>query len=397
MPSSATVLVTDGEHRASLAVTRSLGRAGYRVIVSSPRGRTIAGASRFASGSVVTPDPLSDPSGFIAALRGQCEAHKVQVLIPISDQSLGPVLDARASFGGVTIPFPPRDAYRRISDKGLLLEEAAALGITVPSQVVLAGPPSSTVLDRVGFPAVLKPARSVIKTPASQVKLSVGHSASREQLEASLALLPDSAYPILVQQRVVGPGLGVFLLMADGAPLAAFGHRRILEKPPSGGVSACSESVAVDPDLLRKSVELLRRFEWEGVAMVEYKLNSLTGQPFLMEVNGRFWGSLQLAIDAGVDFPRLLVDHALGRDVAPVTSWPAGVRCRWRLGEVDHFIARLRRSRQALSLPPDAPSFGSALAHAFVPALSPRARGEVCRLDDPMPQIVELLDWVRGR
>ena len=125
MPSSATILVTDGEHRAALAVTRSLGRAGYRVIVASPRGRTIAGASRFAAASVETPDPLRTPGAFTAALRVQCEAHRVQVLIPISDQSLGPVLEARASFGGVIIPFPPPEAYRRISDKRLLLDEAA--------------------------------------------------------------------------------------------------------------------------------------------------------------------------------------------------------------------------------------------------------------------------------
>jgi hypothetical protein len=155
--------------------------------------------------------------------------------------------------------------------------------------------------------------------------------------------------------------------------------------------------VEVDPDLLRRSVELLRRFGWEGVAMVEYKRDVETGQPFLMEVNGRFWGSLQLAIDAGVDFPRLLVDHALGRDVTPVMTWAAGVRCRWRLGEVDHLIARLRRNPTALSLPPDAPSIGRAFAHAFVPAIRRGERGEVCRLDDPMPQAVEFFDWIRGR
>jgi predicted ATP-grasp superfamily ATP-dependent carboligase len=397
MPSSATVLVTDGEHRAALAVARSLGRAGYRVIVASPRNRTIAGASRFAAATIVTPDPLIDPAGFVAFLGEQCALHGVRVLIPISDQSLDPILDHRASFQGVTIPFPSRDAYRRISDKGLVLEEAASLGIRVPSQVVLAASPSPSELERVGLPAVLKPARSVIKTPQAQVKLSVAHSANRAELEAALALLPDSAYPILVQQRVVGPGLGVFLLMADGAPIASFGHRRVLEKPPSGGVSVCSESVEVDPDLLRRSVELLRRFGWEGVAMVEYKRDVETGQPFLMEVNGRFWGSLQLAIDAGVDFPRLLVDHALGRDVTPVMTWAAGVRCRWRLGEVDHLIARLRRNPTALSLPPDAPSIGRAFAHAFVPAIRRGERGEVCRLDDPMPQAVEFFDWIRGR
>lgn len=397
MSSSATVLVTDGEHRAALAVTRSLGRAGHRVIVASSRTRTIAGASRFAAGRVVTPDPLVDPTAFVASLREHCERHEVRVLLPISDQSLGPVLEARASFRGVTVPFPDPEAYRRISDKGLVLEEAAALGIAVPSQLVLTGAPGPGQLDEVAFPAVLKPARSVIKTSRAQVKLSVKHSANRGQLEAALGLLPDSAYPILIQQRVVGPGLGVFLLMVNGAPLAAFGHRRILERPPSGGVSACAESVPVEAGLLRGSIDLLRRFGWEGVAMVEYKLDSATGQPYLMEVNGRFWGSLQLAVDSGVDFPRLLVEHALGVEPAPVTSWTTGVRCRWRLGEVDHLLARLRRSSSALALPPDAPSLSRAFGHALLPGLSRRARGEVFRWNDPLPQAVEAVDWLRGR
>lgn len=397
MSSSATVLVTDGEHRAALAVTRSLGRAGYRVVVLSPRARTIAGASRFAAATAVTPDPLADPTAWVAAVRALAEAHRARVLIPISDQSLGPILDARSSFTGVTIPFPDPAAYRRISDKGLVLEEASGLGIRVPTQLVLTGPPSAEELDRVRFPAVLKPARSVVRQSQAQVKLSVRHIADRAQLEAAIALLPDSAWPVLLQQRVIGPGHGVFLLMADGAPLAAFAHRRVLEKPPSGGVSVCAESVPVAPLLLQRSVELLRRFAWDGVAMVEYKLDAGSGEPFLMEINGRFWGSLQLAIDAGVDFPRLLVDHALGLPVAPVRTWKTGVRCRWRLGELDHLVARLRRSPGALALPPDAPSLATVVGHALMPGVGSRWRAEVCRWNDPWPQAVELLDWVRGR
>ena len=68
-------------------------------------------------------------------------------------------------------------------------------------------------------------------------------------------------------------------------------------------MSVYRESVAADPDLVRRSRALLDAFGWCGVAMVEYKLDERTGTPYLMEVNGRFWGSLQLAIDAGVDFP----------------------------------------------------------------------------------------------
>ena len=82
---------------------------------------------------------------------------------------------------------------------------------------------------------------------------------------------------------------------------AVFAHRRLREKPPSGGVSVYRESVAPDPSLVARAAALLAGLGWRGVAMVEMKTDARTGTPYLMEVNGRFWGSLQLAVDAGVD------------------------------------------------------------------------------------------------
>ena len=129
--------------------------------------------------------------------------------------------------------------------------------------------------------------------------------------------------------------------------------------------------------------------------MVEYKVDAATGTPYLMEINGRFWGSLQLAIDAGVDFPALLVDCALGApaDVAP-TPRP-GVRGRWWWGDVDHLLARLRRSPAQLSLPPGAPSRARA-ALAFL-AIGPAVRDAVLRVSDPVPFVLETVQWLQRR
>ena len=119
-------------------------------------------------------------------------------------------------------------------------------------------------------------------------------------MRSAIASLDDAAFPLLIQQRIVGPGTGIFLLVWDGTVRAVFAHRRLREKPPSGGVSVYSESIAAKPDLVERSRLLLERMKWNGIAMIEYKLDASTGVPYLMEVNGRFWGSLQLAIDAGV-------------------------------------------------------------------------------------------------
>ena len=206
---------------------------------------------------------------------------------------------------------------------------------------------------------------------------------------------PAEAYPILLQERIDGAGVGVFVLMRDDEVLAAFAHRRLREKPPSGGVSVLRESIALDPKLRDLSVALLRGFAWEGPAMVEYKVDS-TGKPYIMEINGRFWGSLQLAIDAGVDFPHMLISAATGEHVQPVTSYRTGVRSRWFLGDVDHLLLRLRHSPKALELEEQAPSRAQAVAD-FIKAFGPTSRSEVFRLSDPAPGFRELVEWFSFR
>lgn len=395
MPSSTTILVTDGEHRAALAVTRSLGRHGFRVVVASPREVSLAGASRWAAGQIQTPEPLEDPSGFAAAIIKHAAETGARVVLPITDQSILPVLEIRDQLTAI-VPFPALASWRTISDKATVAGRAETIGISVPGQRILARP-ESVELDALRFPVILKPARSLVMDGSTPTKHAVRYALDQPELSRVLASLPSTAFPLLMQEQIVGPGLGVFLLRWDGRLLASFAHRRLLEKPPSGGVSVCAESVGLSPELARQSLTLLEAFDWRGVAMVEYKQDRLSGRPYLMEVNGRFWGSLQLAVDAGVDFPVLLMRAALGESVMPVEHWRTGLRCRWRLGELDHLMARLRRPGRDASRRPDLPSIFTAVGHAVWPAWGPNQRGEVFRRGDPAPAIREVLEWIRGR
>jgi hypothetical protein len=157
-----------------------------------------------------------------------------------------------------------------------------------------------------------------------------------------------------------------------------------------------AECVAPDEGLQRQSEALLDQLGWNGVAMVEYKRDIATGTPYLMEINGRFWGSLQLAIDAGVDFPNLLLAAELGQPVEPVVDYQIGVRWRWWWGSVDHLLARLRRSDAALALPPGELPRWRAVA-ALLPPWREGDRCETFRRDDPRPFLRETLDWILRR
>jgi predicted ATP-grasp superfamily ATP-dependent carboligase len=187
------------------------------------------------------------------------------------------------------------------------------------------------------------------------------------------------------------------LLLWDGELKAQFAHQRLSEKPPSGGVSVYRESVSIDEGLRDLSRALLDRFGWRGVAMVEYKRDSATGQPYLMEVNGRFWGSLQLAIDAGVDFPRILVASALGDRTEEMPSYRVGVRSRWWWGQIDNLVGRVRRSAAIDPLPPDTRSTGRAFGDLLLGPLRRADYEEVLRWTDPGPFWNETIRWIGRR
>jgi predicted ATP-grasp superfamily ATP-dependent carboligase len=393
------ILVTDGDERSALAIVRSLGRKNeFEVFVCSRNGHSLAGASRYAREDRRVGDALVDPAAFAKRLALVSSKLRADVLIPVSEASLMAVLSYRELFGQVLLPFPAEGLFRQVCDKAAVLEAARGLGIATPVQHQALDEHALRRLlhsGELGFPLVIKPARSVIDATSGRAKIGVAHASNADELAARASRYDAAAYPLLLQQRVVGPGVGVFLLRWNGRILAAFSHRRLREKPPSGGVSVYSESIALEPELLRQAEALLEAFSWQGVAMVEFKIDAVTGIPYLMEINGRFWGSLQLAIAAGVDFPLLLLRAAQNDLPIPVREYRLGLRNRWWWGDVDHLITRFRRSDAELALPHGSPTRLAALLQFF--HWREDTQNEVLRLDDPAPFARETLNWLRGR
>lgn len=393
-----TVIVTDGEQRAALAVVRSLGAAGYRCIVTSSSRASIAGSSRFVARNVTVPDPLQLPAEFADSIIALAATEQAAAVLPITEQSLLAILPLRSRLAPAMVPFPDIAAFSAMTDKERLLDEASKLGIAIPSQEIVRDidTVASMNLSELHYPIVIKPARSVNVRGGVGAAFSVTYASGAPELKRKLGALPATAFPILLQQRVVGPGTGVFLLLWDGKLKAQFAHRRLTEKPPSGGVSVYRESVSIDEELRDRSRELLDRFGWHGVAMVEYKRDYATGQPYLMEVNGRFWGSLQLAIDAGVDFPRLLMACVLGEYNDPMPTYRLGVRSRWWWGQVDNLVGRARRSPSD-PVPPDVRSARAAVGDLLLGPLRRADYEEVLRWTDPGPFLNETIRWLARR
>jgi predicted ATP-grasp superfamily ATP-dependent carboligase len=383
-------------------VVRSLGAIGIPVFSGETGGRSISSSSKYCSGAFSYTSPYVDTSGFIEdVIRVVRGGGATSVLLPMTDVTLEEILKNRHRFGsGVRIPFSSHPRYTQVSDKCSLFRLARRLSVPIPRTVF----PSD--LDGVeeivaragalGYPVVLKPARSRYREGSGWRKASVRYAHDAGELRILMRQEPFLSFPYLLQERVEGPGIGVFLLMRNGEVLARFAHRRIREKPPSGGVSVLCESIDPPHDAMASAVRLLRELEWNGVAMVEFKEDRRDGRCLLMEINARFWGSLQLAVSAGVDFPYLLYKTALGEPVTAPPVYRYGLKSRWELGDLDHLLLRARKTPSALNLPPGAPTLGKVALEFLADFVRPSVRCEVFRPSDPAPFLHEVRDYFRN-
>jgi predicted ATP-grasp superfamily ATP-dependent carboligase len=390
------ILITDGNERVALAVARSLVRAGHAVSVTAPTRISLAGASRGVRSCPLSTDPLTDAAAYATEVGGIARQQDSAVLLAMTDPSLEALLEHQAALpAGVVLPFPDLATYRAGSDKAHVLALARECGFGVPDTRIIAAPGAhdGRVADDF-FPAVVKPHRSVVTVGGVRRKVAVAPVGDAAACRHALDALPAAAFPVLLQRWVAGVGEGFFALRWNGRIVATFAHRRLREKPPSGGVSVYRESIALDPQLAGPGVRLLDALDWQGVAMIECRREPATGRQVVMEVNGRFWGSLQLAIDAGVDFPSLLVRCAAGETVPECRDYRVGVRSRWFWGDVDHLYLRLRDGRG----PGEGNGGGGggrlrALLD-FLGVHPGRDRSEVWRWRDPAPFVVETLQWL---
>jgi predicted ATP-grasp superfamily ATP-dependent carboligase len=311
----------------------------------------------------------------------------------MTDVTVSEVLRRRAEFGGgIAIPFDGYDTYMRLADKTELFRSSRELSIPSPRTLISTecgrNDISVRAVREIGFPMVVKTGLSVIRTETGWIRGGVRYAEDAAGLQAILSEEVFARFPFVIQERIQGTGSGIFLLLDRGEVLAAFAHRRVREKPPSGGVSVLCESVE-PPGAMDSARKLLQGHRWSGVAMVEFKDDVRDGIPKLIEVNARFWGSLQLAVSSGVDFPYLLYRCARGEDIGRAPEYRIGMRSRWELGDVDHLYLRLAKSPSRLSLPPGHPSRVSVLVNFLSDFFRPSVRNEVFRWSDPAPFLHE--------
>jgi len=392
----AKVLVLDGHSAAALAFTRSLGRAGHWVAVGANRGIFAAAAlSRYCRSKFEYVPSTESMSAFVEAVLSFVAKHSIEVVFPITDWTIVPLSADRERFpNNCRVVLPPHSAIEVAGDKYRTIELARSLGIPTPRTWLIQSAGDLSALPELKFPIVVKDRSSVRWSGDRAVFGSVSYAYSLPDLAARVDRRLQEAGDVLVQEFVAGIGVG-FSGFTNGTEVRLpFQWKRLREVDPRGSGSSLREAVALDSDIRDFSTTLILSTGFQGIAMVEFK-EVRSEKPVLMEINGRPWGSIQLPIAAGIDYPRFLIDWVLEGTLPPSTvNYRAGIQCRRVVGDLQH-LQNLRRGTPP-EWPVAYPNFWTSLAKMALPWY-PGLRYDDLSLTDPKPGWSGLSHWFRTR
>ncbi|WP_117595694.1 carboxylate--amine ligase [Haloprofundus halophilus] len=364
-PTADRVLVLDAHCRYALTAIRSLGRRGVEVVAGSPLHRSAGALSKYAAEARRYPSPQQHREEFLAWLEAELREGDYRMVLPVAEATVRPVSEAQERLEPyAVVPLLPYERLLVALDKSRTIRAAQAAGVAHPKTLFLDSPAYDRAVEELGRPLVVKARQG---SSRAGVYVCENRATFEEAFEA--AYTPAGA-PLVQEYVPDGGERGVYTVYGcDGALLGLTIQHRLRSSHDDGGASTYRETVD-DPKLQQTARRLLDHLEWRGVAMVEFRVDARTGEPKLMEINPRLWGSLALTVEAGVDVPHLLYRTACFGDAEPTLTYDAGVRMRWLLGDV----MRLRKTDDRWRVMTE-----------FVSDSTDRTGYDVLSFDDPLP------------
>jgi carbamoyl-phosphate synthase large subunit len=239
---------------------------------------------------------MANDPGYIDAIEEICTHERIGLVVPTIDDEL-PLFGAwrdRLQANGTRVAASSQLTAEICNDKFLTCHYLASQGIPVADTFLPSALPSDLAL-----PVFVKPRVG---------RGGVGAFAARTRRE--LEFFIDYVPTPVVQTFLDGPEFTIDVLGDfDGRPMSVVPRERVVIR---AGTIDRGRTVS-DRSLLELGIRCAQTLRFVGAANVQCRV--VDGQPVVFEINPRFSGGIPLTIAAGANFPRLLVELALGREV----------------------------------------------------------------------------------
>lgn len=340
--SSSNVIVTSAgrsNDRSALATVRALGAAGRPVVVVASHSASLAAASRFAT-RVIPVESLSERD-YGQEVRRIASDHDASAIFATSDAALRSL-------------YPATD---ELMDKATLGDKARAVGLSTPESRELTARDIDESFPNAVFPMIVKPRT---KTPGGRAATRVDNP---DELREALV---DGG---LVQPLILDTTRALSGIVWDGVLVASIQQRYLRTFPARAGTASAAITEPVNGAWAESLRTLLA--QTNGIFQAQFV------GPELIDLNLRPYGSMPLALAAGLNLPDLVCRLTAGEPVETVTG-KVGVRYRWVDGDLRTLLSDLRSGKRSIV--------------DTVTAMAPR-RGtahSITTISDPRPGLVRL-------
>jgi len=328
------VLVTDANYKHTLGIVRQLGKKGFNVYVLSFRKFSLSSFSKFCKKELIINRDFS-----MQELILLCKKNNIDFILLVGTESFIKIAPwkeylEKNKIGMVVVE---KDKLDLAFSKKATYNFAESIGIPVPKTIY---PKTFKDIEniKIDYPCVIKglyeSGINIVDYAHSKEELLIKY----KEICKKYNFTEDKNNLPLIQEYIEGFGCAFFAVYNNGKCGYTFQHKRIREWPVTGGASVCAESFK------NKLIEyygkkLLDKLKWHGVAMVEFKMKQ-NGIPILMEINPKFWGSTDLSLEAGVDFPGALIKIYEGKQINFSKKYKYPFKYHWPLhGDILHGIA----------------------------------------------------------
>jgi predicted ATP-grasp superfamily ATP-dependent carboligase len=351
-------VILDAAQRQALVAVRQLGRSGVGVVAVDGDASAPGLGSRWCNSAVVVPDFALDPDAYVERVLAACTEHGARSLMPCLDGSVEALRRRREEVERVVgLALAREDALAVAVEKNRTLSVARTLGLRVPRGVCVSDlDGAAAALEEVGLPAVLKPTRSWVQGDGAGKRISPKVASSHHEALGLVDGMLRDGVDVLVQEWLGGDREAVSFVYASGRFWARFAQRADRTFPSLGGNSVMRESISLPLDITSAAERLVAEIDLEGYSEVEFRRDQ-SGRAALMEINPRLSASVEIAVRAGVPFPRLLHEWASGQALTETSGYVTGLRMRWLGGDLLHLKSVFSHPNR-----PDAPSRRRALA-----------------------------------
>ena len=332
------LIVENGAARGALAAARALHAGGWTVGVGTPTSRGLASASRAVTHRHRIAGPETSQDAFVEEVNRATRDYGYEVVFGAGDAEVLALSGRRDEIEAV-VPYASHDRVLRAHDKLELAKASTRVKLATPatseaSELELARwrPP---YLVKASLHAPFANEGGPARLNAAVVHDRVSATRRAEQIRAA------GSVPFL-QELVRGQLMACALVTNRAAEIvAAVAQRAEATWPTDVGVSARARTVDIDPGLWQQIAALVRELGWFGLAELQF-LVPADDEPRLIDLNGRFYGSLALAVAAGPNLPAIWATLATNRMPLPSNGPVAGLRFQWMEGDIRRALAERR-------------------------------------------------------